>query len=330
MRETRQQRRAHDRAAGKRGGPAQTVSVWRIVAVLAVILAGAGGWYVWDQRGRRPPTRAGAPSWSHDSQRIVFYAELDNGKADLFLMDRDGSNVTPIVQTPNADEGAPSFSPDGTRIAYDSDEAGHANFEIFVVPLSGGNRRRLTNHPARDVAPAWSPDGKSIVFMSDRDSRPEFDVYRMNADGSGVERLTKGATHWFPQYSPDGTRIAMHVWRDVHVLDVASKRLRRLTTDPSNGMYPTWSPDGRRIAFMSWRNAGRTELFTMNADGSEQQMIVSMPRGSAIDPRWSPDGEYIAFVHVPEESVHGQQSPDQQRLIYVFEVNSGRIMRLSR
>ena len=100
----------------------------------------------------------------------------------------------------------------------------------------GTNPRRLTSHPGRDLAPAWSPDGQWIVFMSDRDARPEFDVFRMRADGANVERLTSGATHWFPQYSPDGTKIAMHVWRDVHVLDAATRALTRLTTDPSNGM----------------------------------------------------------------------------------------------
>jgi Tol biopolymer transport system component len=165
--------------------------------------------------------------------------------------------------------------------------------------------------------------------MSDRDSRPEFDVYRMNADGTRVERLTTGGTNWFPQYSPDGARLALHVGRDVHILDLETRRLRRLTTDPLNGMYPTWSPDGERLAFMSWRN-GRTQLFTMNADGTEQRLLVSMPRGSAIDPRWSPDGARIAFVHVPEETVHDAQRPEQTRLIYTVELASGRMRRLSR
>jgi TolB protein len=64
-------------------------------------------------------------------------------------------------------------------------------------------------------------------------------------------------------------------------------------------MYPSWAPDGRRLAFMSWRN-GKTEIFTMKADGSEQTRLVSMERGDAVDPRWSPDGSTIAFVHLPD------------------------------
>jgi TolB protein len=49
---------------------------------------------------------------------------------------------------------------------------------------------------------------------------------------------------------------------------------------------------------MSWRG-GRTEIYVMNADGSDQRRIVSMPEGDAIDPRWSPDGSRIVFVHLP-------------------------------
>lgn len=324
---SRQRRRALDRASARRGGGSPGAPAWRIAGGVAVALLVGGGWFFWDWSSRRPPVREGAPSWAPDSRTLVYYAEQDGGKADLFLMDRDGRVVDNLTETPGADEGGPAFSPDGRRIAFDTDR--HGNFEIYVMDAGGGHPRRLTDHPGRDLSPAWSPDGTHIVFMSDRDSKPEFDVYRMNADGTSVERLTKGETNWFPQYSPDGTRLALHVWRDVHVLDLRTRQLRRLTHDPDNGMYPSWSPDGRRLAFMSWRG-GRTEIFTMSADGTGQQMLVSMPRGGAIDPRWSPDGERIAFVHVPEETVHGEQNPQQTRLIYTVELSNGRIRRLSR
>ena len=325
---SRKDRRAFDRAAAKTRRAAPSPSSWRAIAILGALVVAAGGGFFWIWIRNQPPTREGAPNWSPDGEHIVYYAEAPDGKADLYLMTRDGVPVRRLTETPAADEGSPAFSPDGTQIAFDSDE--HGNFEILVMPnVEGGVRRRLTTHPARDLAPAWSPDGAHIVFMSDRDSRPEFDVYRMRADGTNVERLTEGATHWFPQYSPDGTRLAMHVWRDVHVLDLQSKRLRRLTTDPLNGMYPTWSPDGTRLAFMSWRN-GPTELFTMQASGTDQERLVTMPRGSAIDPRWSPAGNRIAFVHVPEQTVHDAQSAAQTRLIYTVDLTSGRMRRLSR
>ena len=74
--------------------------------------------------------------------------------------------------------------------------------------------------------------------------------------------------------------------------------MKRLTFEPQNGMSPSWSPDGSRMVFASTRN-GRLEIFTMQADGSSQDMLVSMPGASVLDPRWSPDGARVAFVQVP-------------------------------
>jgi len=321
---TRRERRAASRVA--RGGRPAARAPWRRIALagILVVLAGTGLW-IWT--GDVVPVREGAPSWSPDGRQIVFYRERDAGRSDLYVMDADGGRSRPIFETPGASEGAPAFSPDGQSVAYDTDRDG--NFEIYVMRADGTGHRRLTSHPGRDLAPAWSPDGRWMVFMSDRDARPEFDVFRMKADGTEVERLTSGATHWFPQFAPDGARIAMHVWRDVHVMDLTTRALTRLTVDPENGMYPTWSPDGRRIAFMSGRT-GPAEIYTMNADGTNQQLLVRMRTGSAIDPRWSPSGDRIAFVHVPETSVHDDQRARHSREIYVVDVATGALTKLSR
>lgn len=237
----------------------------------------------------------GSPAWSPDGTRIAFYSERD-GNAEIYVMNADGTGVTRLTRT-SADEGYPAWSPDGRTISFDSDRDG--NFDVFAMNADGSNVRPLTRHPARDVSATWSPDGQSIIFMSDREGGG-FDVYRSAPDPNApAARVTRTGTTWFPVFSPDGQTIAVHVGRDVHVLPAAGGEPRRLTIDPANGMYPSWSPDGRRLAFMSWRN-GKTELFTMNADGSDQQRLVSMDRGDAVDPRWSPDGSTIAFVHLPD------------------------------
>ena len=247
----------------------------------------------------------GSPAWSPDGTRIAFYSERD-GNAEIYVMTAEGRGVTRLTNS-RADEGYPAWSPDGRTISFDSDRDG--NFEIFAMNAGdGSNVRALTKHPARDVSATWAPDGKTIVFMSDRDGG--FDAYEAAADAGAVAtRVTRTGTTWFPVYSPDGTTLAFHVGRDVHTMPAPSRvegpmpppgnAPRRLTTDPANGMHPSWSPDGKRLAFMSWRN-GRTEIFTMNADGSDQKTLVSMDRGDAIDPRWSPDGSRIAFVHMPD------------------------------
>jgi Tol biopolymer transport system component len=290
-----------------------------------VVLA---GWLTWYLLGHRPTARDGEPGWSPDAA-LVAYAVEQNGRRDIVTMNADGTNVQALASDERADEAAPSYSPDGSRIAYEADADG--NREIYVVGANGANRVRLTSHPARDQMPAWSPDGKKIVFTSDREAPPSFDLYLMNVDGTGVERLTSSGNNWAPQFSPDGTRIAFHSNRDVYVLDLVTRQLRRLTfdTQAGDGMYPTWSRTGERIAFMTARS-GAMQIFVMNADGTDQKPLVRMPTGSAIEPRWSPKDDRVLFVHVPGEAPPVDRWTSGERAIYVVDVPSGKVTRLSR
>jgi Tol biopolymer transport system component len=290
------------------------------VALLLVLVLGGYWWY-----RQREPARDGAPSWAPDSQALVFSAEIGTRKGDIFWMRADGTDRENLTDNSDANEGSPAMSPDGQHVAFESDRDG--NVEIYVMNRNKSGVRRLTNNPAEDRSPAWSPDGSRIAFMSDRGGRVSPDLYTMTADGSDVQRLTTQFSNWAPQYAPDGKQLAFQMNRDVNVLDLATRAVRRLTFDPQNGMGPTWSPDGKRIAFVTTRN-GSAELFTMNADGSDQKVAVSMPDGNAIDPRWSPDGRTIAFVLVPGAGTSADAAHVQA--IYTFDVTSGVVTRLSR
>ena len=287
-RKSRQTRREVQENTATRGGWVKYATAAGVIVAVAVL---AARFLVRTQA----EWKDGSPAWSPDGTRIAFYSERD-GNAEIYIMNADGTAVTRLTRT-RADEGYPAWSPDGRTISFDSDRDG--NFDVFAMNPDGSNVRPLTRHRARDVSATWSPDGTAIVFMSDREDGG-FDVYRAPADASSSPaRLTRTGSAWFTVFAPDGRTLTFHVGRDVHTMPVPSGEMKRLTTDPANGMYPSWSPDGRRLAFMSWRN-GKTEIFTMKADGSEQKVLVSMDRGDAVDPRWSPDGSRIAFVHMPD------------------------------
>jgi dipeptidyl aminopeptidase/acylaminoacyl peptidase len=113
-------------------------------------------------------------------------------------MNADGSGQINLSNHPALDD-KPTWSPDGTKLAFRSDRDG--NQEIYVMNADGTGQTNLTNHAANDGGPDWSSDGTKIAFNSDRDGNLE--VYVMNPDGSGLTNLTNNPAHDYePDWSP--------------------------------------------------------------------------------------------------------------------------------
>jgi Tol biopolymer transport system component len=246
--------------------------------------------------------------------RIVFASTRDSLAGEIYTMNADGSGQTRLTSNV-AFDGEPAWSPDGQRIAFQSNREG--TFEIYAMGADGSGPTRLTSNSAVDRDPAWSPDGTRIAFMSDRDSLVG-EIYAMNADGSGQARLTSNSTpDSEPAWSPDGTRIAFRSYRggndEIFVMNADGSGETRLTSNGAFDGEPAWSPDGQRVAFSSNRD-GNLEIYVMNADGSGQGNVTN---NAAADfaPTWSPDGQQIAFqsnrggnidVHVMNADGSGQ------------------------
>jgi Tol biopolymer transport system component len=218
-----------------------------------------GNWevYVVDADGgalvnvTRHPDLDAWPSWSPDGSRILFYStrpttlplgaigpKVPPLKPEVMVMNADGTDVRNLTQNA-ATDWFPSWSPDGAKIAFQSDREGVG--EVFLMNSDGSGQTNLTQNAGIDGGPTWSPDGDKIAFVSERDGSPE--IYVMNADGTGQMRLTNSpAWDAGPSWSPDGTRIAFESQRDggyrIYVMNADGTSQTRLTGETTG--YPVW------------------------------------------------------------------------------------------
>jgi tricorn protease len=198
--------------------------------------------------------------------QIVF-----NYGGDLWIVSRDGGDARRLTSG-IGEERFPSFSPDGTMIAFTGEYDG--NKDVYVVPAAGGVPRRLTFHPADDLVMGWTPDGKKILFASWGNSfrHFEFQLYTVPVEGGFPTELPI-PIGFQPTFSPDGSHLAYvpHVqWQDawkryrggqttpIWIADLKDSSITKIPRDNSNDHYPMWVGD--TVYFLSDRN-GPVSLF---------------------------------------------------------------------
>ena len=186
---------------------------------------------------------------------------------------------------------SPSWSSDGNHLAYSSARTG--NPDIYICNASGAGSHRITAFLGPNVQPVWNPKTNAqIAWVSGRTNLPQ--IYIMDTDGSNVMRMTDGGYATSPAWSPNGQFLTF-AWQrnygpgapgaeDIYIMDIATKQWTQLTHDFGANDSPSWSPDGRHIVFQHQEN-GRTEIWTMLADGTDQQQLTQ--KGNNLMPDWS-------------------------------------------
>jgi Tol biopolymer transport system component len=225
----------------------------------------------------------------------MFYHEGDPGTRTALVRANTGTDGAILRITRVVDDHARNFharpSPDGTRIAFDSDRDGERG--VYVANADGSNVRRVTGDGFAAV-PSWSPDGTTLAFVRAEPDRPRvWNLWTLDLASGEMRRLTshRYGQPWGGSWFPDGQRLAYSHEDRLVVLDTMNGR-ERVYPSPREGRLlrtPAVSPDGRRIMFQVYRDgAWLLEL----ADGSKRKVLADP---TAEEYTWSPDGRRVAY-----------------------------------
>ena len=252
------------------------------------------------------------PHISPDGNLVAYVVTTVDQKqnrrqSSIWMAAIDGSRAPWRFTTSPQNSNAPRWSPDGQSLAFASSRPGtdgsatESRPQVWLLSMTGGEARRVTNLKNGANSFQWSPDGTRLACVSrtgPSDNRAD------SKDRSDVRHYSHisykfNDTGWF-----DDKR--SHIW----IVDVKTGTAKQLTSgDDWNDTDPQWSPDGTRISFVSNRT-GKEYEENRNSDvwviGSEGGQITKISDHEEADnsPRWSPDGKTIAFVGRVREEEH--------------------------
>lgn len=205
---------------------------------------------------------------SADGRQIaISNGTKEDGKSRIYTFPMEGG--TPRLITPMAPSYLHGWSPDGGQLAYCADRNG--NYDVYVIPVEGGEEVRLTTAEGLDDGPEYSPCGQYIWFNSVRSGLMQ--IWRMKANGTEQTQMTTDETRnsWFPHISPDGKQVIFITYRkgDLEPGQHLANKNVELRLMPAAGGEPrtlvklfggqgtinvnSWAPDSKQIAFVSYR-----------------------------------------------------------------------------
>jgi Tol biopolymer transport system component len=247
----------------------------------------------------------------------IAFVMFDNSQlqnSDIYTICPDGTNLRRLTND-SVLKSSPTWSPDGTRIAFSSSRSG-AN-QIFTMNADGSGITQIT-FDYTNSSPIWLPDGTQIAFLtSDHKELWWWRIIRL--EGKELTQLSIPSYDFFyqtPAWSPDGRRIAYMSMAEqkarndgasqIHVKNTDGTNDEALTHDVWRNINPIWSPDGTKLAFLSEHldTPNGFALYVMDSEGfdvkrlTESMFPISGSNYSwliSTTYSWSPDGQNIVI-----------------------------------
>ncbi len=273
-------------------GAAQRTTRVAMVLALVALAALASAAFLWRSRAESSNAGSGAFVWTTANPLTSFHGS----------------------------EGAPSFSPDGSQVAFHWNGPSQDNFDVYVTGVGGGEPIRLTTDPLPEGWPSWSPDGRRLAFL--RPGTGIWEVVVMPALGGTprvIGRLEPlGLAFPFDtafahvsgvrlvSWTPDGRWIAVggviDGKRGIYLFEADGAGRRQLTRTTTGHTGAAFSADGRRVAFVQFQRGGRQRALHLLALGRDLQpsdtpvALVSATPLDVLSVAWEPDGRSLVYA----------------------------------
>ncbi len=234
------------------------------------------------------------PRLSADGTKVAYVVgrvdkDANEYRSAIWVAAADGSEPPRPFTSGDKADGDPRWSPDGTQLAFTSNRADKAS-QLYVMPVAGGEPRKLTSLKEDVTQAAWSPDGATIAFVA----RVRDAAYEEEDD---KKRRPRRFTRL--QYKLDS--VGWTGDRRQHLFTVpadGSAEPTQLTDGDYEDHSPAWSPDGRTLAFVSarhedWDLEMVTDVYLVDAAGGEPRRLTQ-GGGSIGSVAWLPDGRLAA------------------------------------
>lgn len=233
--------------------------------------------------------------YSLSGEHILFESDRD-GDWEIYRMHADGSNLEKLTDNTNTDR-RPCWHPTENKILFESDRSGE--MELYELNLANGFTRGIEiNLEGTPVFANYSPEGKKLIFSLQTQENASM-IYSYDTEHRLFEKLVDfGFRSFYPSFVQENQVLFFSRHQtaneddEIYLLDLITKEMSRLTTDPKHNFCPVISDDGDWLAYARSMEGSRPEIFLMDLKTREVMQLTFNDLGETL-PDWHPSGKKL-------------------------------------